>query len=76
MRTEWEKTHILSYEDIAFAKRFFNVRDIRHWHLFSIAGTYVPALLPYLDLCDKIALKIPLVRKMSWMFTFELHKKA
>jgi len=74
MRTEWEKAHILSYKDIKFAKRFFVVKNIKHWHLFSIMGVYLPSLLSFFNSLDKIILKIPLINKMSWMFTFELHK--
>ncbi|MFA5781801.1 MAG: class I SAM-dependent methyltransferase [Bacteroidales bacterium] len=74
MRTEWEKAHILSYKDIKFAKSFFIVKTIKHWHLFSIMGVYLPSLLSFFNLLDKIILKIPLINKMSWMFTFELHK--
>jgi ubiquinone/menaquinone biosynthesis C-methylase UbiE len=75
MRTEWEKAHILSYKDIRFASRFFIVRNIKHWHLFSILGGYTPKLLPLYNFLDKIAVRIPLLKKMSWMFTFELVKK-
>jgi len=75
MRTEWEKAHILSYKDISFARRFFEVKNIRHWHLFSIIGTYTPFALPFLNAIDKAVLKLPLIKLMSWMFTFELHKK-
>lgn len=75
MRTEWEKAHILSYKDLRFASRFFIVRNIKHWHLFSIIGGYIPKLLPLFNFLDKIAVRIPLLKKMSWMFTFELVKK-
>jgi len=74
MRTEWEKSHILSYKDVHFARRFFDVKNIRHWHLFSIAGAYVPSAAPLLNGIDKMILKWPLIKKLSWMFTFELHK--
>ena len=75
LRTDWEKKHILSYEEIAFAKRFFEVKDIRHWHLFSIAGAYIPSALPFLNALDRFFLSLPLLKMMSWMFTFELHKR-
>jgi ubiquinone/menaquinone biosynthesis C-methylase UbiE len=76
MRTEWEKANILSYQDIYFARRFFEVKNIRHWHLFSIIGTYLPFALSFLNAIDKIVLKLPCIKLMSWMFTFELHKKG
>ena len=74
MRTEWEKAHILSYKDVRFAKKFFEVQNVKHWHLFGIAGVKVPSLLPVLNQMDRIFLKLPLLKLMSWMFTFELHK--
>lgn len=33
MRTDYEKNHILRFKDIGFAKRFFEVRNIRYWHI-------------------------------------------
>lgn len=74
MRTEWEKAHILSYKDIEFAKRFFEVKEIKHWHLFSILGVKTPKLLPLFNWLDTKILAIPGVKLLSWMFTFELHK--
>ncbi len=75
MRTDWEKNHILSYGDINFAKRFFDVRNVRHWHLFSVAGAYVPTALPFLNVIDRVALRVPVLKKMSWMVTFEMQKR-
>lgn len=77
MRTEWEKAHILSLKDIRFAKRFFDVKNIRHWHILGIATPHVPAgMAKLLDRADRMLEKIPLLRLMSWVFTFELHKRA
>lgn len=76
MRTEWEKKHILSLKDLAFAERFFEVGNVRYWHLFSIAGAYFPGLLPALNVIDNLVLQIPGVRLLSWMWTFELHKRS
>ncbi|MDD5167619.1 MAG: class I SAM-dependent methyltransferase [Syntrophales bacterium] len=75
MRTEWEKAHILSYKDVQFAERFFDVQNIRHWHLFSIAGVWMPGALTFLNSIDRIVLEIPGLKKLSWIFTFELHKR-
>lgn len=75
MRTEWEKVHILSYKDIDFASRFFDIKNIKHWHLFSIAGIYFPSALHFFNAIDNLILKLPLVKIMSWMFTFEMHKR-
>ena len=75
MRTEWEKLHILSYKDLTFASRFFEIKNIKHWHLLSIAGVWVPHILTLLNAVDKIILNIPFIKMWSWMFTFEMHKR-
>jgi ubiquinone/menaquinone biosynthesis C-methylase UbiE len=74
MRTEWEKAHILSLKDVEFAKRFFKLGGIKYWHVVGYAAGKFPSLLRMLDLIDKVLEKIPLVQRMSWMFTFELIK--
>lgn len=74
MRTEWEKSHILSHKDIKFASNFFEIKDIRYWHLFSIAGAFFPFALPVFNSIDKMILSLPLIKMMSWMITFEMHK--
>lgn len=83
MRTEWEKNHILSLKDVRFASRFFEVRNVKFWHLFSILAVVFrnneevkTAALRILNALDKIVLRIPGVRLMAWMFTFEVHKRA
>ena len=72
MRTEWEKAHILSLADVRFARRFFEIAEIRYWHILSILGAHVPTLLPVLNALDRVATHIPLVQLMAWIFTFEL----
>jgi SAM-dependent methyltransferase len=81
MRTDWEKKHILSMKDIRFAKRFFNIGEVKFWHLFSILGAFFKRsevlkklALGLLNTTDRVLLKIPGVRLMSWQFTFELIK--
>lgn len=76
MRTEWEKSHILSLADITFARRFFGVGEVRYFHIASILGTHVPAALPFLNSVDSVLTRIPGIRLLSWMFTFELIKRA
>jgi len=75
MRTEWEKTHILSLKDIVFAKRFFRVGEIRFWHILGILDPHMGMFAPILHKIDTILTKIPLIRLMAWMFTFELIKQ-
>lgn len=75
MRTEWEKSHILSLKDITFAKRFFEIGEVRYWHITGILSPHIEPLAPALRKIDTILTKIPLVQLMAWMFTFELIKR-
>jgi ubiquinone/menaquinone biosynthesis C-methylase UbiE len=72
MRTEWEAAHILSLKDVRFAERFFNIGEVRYWHITSIAGPHVPLLAPVLQGIDRVLTKLPLAQLMAWIFTFEL----
>lgn len=76
MRTEWEKAHILSLKDIRFASRFFDVGEVRYWHVASIAGGKFPRLLPILESLDKVLTRLPVIQLLAWIFTFELKSKA
>lgn len=74
-RTEWEKAHILSLKEVRLARRYFDMGEIRYFHLSSIAGVWLPHLLPLLNGIDRVLTRIPGVQLMSWMFTFELLSK-
>jgi SAM-dependent methyltransferase len=74
MRTDWEKNHILTLADLRFASRFFEVRNVRYWTLFSLAGVFCRPLLPMLHSIDHVLLRLPLIRNLSWSFTFELRR--
>jgi ubiquinone/menaquinone biosynthesis C-methylase UbiE len=76
MRTEWEKKHILSFKDIRFARSFFTVANIRYWHIASLIAPYARMMgaLPALNWLDNYLTRIPLLRLMAWIFTFELIK--
>jgi ubiquinone/menaquinone biosynthesis C-methylase UbiE len=76
MRTEWEKAHILSLRDVAFASRFFEVDDVRYWHITSILSPFMPSALPLLNTLDALLTKIPGIRLMAWIFTFVLVKSG
>tara|TARA_B100000315_G_scaffold34677_1_gene29329 strand:- start:369 stop:1217 length:849 start_codon:yes stop_codon:yes gene_type:complete len=76
MRTDWEKAHILSLKDIKFAKRFFDIGVINYFHVIGYIGGKFPILMYPIDLIDRVLEKIPLVRLLSWMFTFELIKRS
>ena len=74
MRTDWEKAHILSLKDVRFAKRFFNIGEIRYWHVVGYIAAKFPFLSRILENLDKLLEKIPFINLLSWMFTFELIK--
>lgn len=71
-RTEWEKAHILSLKEVRLAQRYFKLGEMRFFHMASIAGVWLPGLLPLLNGIDRVVTRIPGVQLMSWMFTFEL----
>jgi len=70
-----EGTHPES-EGLTFAKRFFNVVDMRFWHVLGYVGGKFPAMLPLLDTTDRVLEKIQYVNRMAWMFTFCLERPA
>ncbi len=76
MRTEWEAAHILSLKDVEFAKRFFNVENVRYWHITSILAPHL-GFVPHsmFSSVDSLLTRLPLIKLMAWMFTFELIKK-
>ena len=81
MRTEWEKRHILSLRDLRFAKHFFEVRNVRYWHLCSILVTALrntrafKGALTVANGLDSVLLRVPPISLMAWMFSFELVKR-
>ncbi|MDC1387758.1 class I SAM-dependent methyltransferase [Gammaproteobacteria bacterium] len=75
MRTDWEKAHILSMKDVRFAKKYFKVGEIKFWHITSYVAGKFPMLLRPLNILDSLLTKIPGIRLMAWIFTFELIKK-
>ena len=82
MRTTWEKGHILSMKEVRLAKTFFDVRELRFWHLFSILAAYLrknnsvfPKVLKVFNRMDSVVLQLPIFRLMAWQFTFEMHKQ-
>jgi ubiquinone/menaquinone biosynthesis C-methylase UbiE len=76
MRTDWEKAHILSLKDIKFAKRFFDIGETRYWHVVGYIAGKFPFLFKTFDLIDRFLEKTPIIQILSWMFTFELIKRA
>ena len=75
MRTDWEKAHILSFKDIRFAKNFFDLGEMRFWHVIGYIAGKFPFLNKPIQIIDRIIERIPYIQMMAWMFTFELIKK-
>jgi ubiquinone/menaquinone biosynthesis C-methylase UbiE len=71
-RTEWEKAHILSLREVRLARDYFDLGEIRYFHMASIGGVWLPGLLPLFNGVDRVLTRIPGVQLLSWMFTFEL----
>ena len=74
MRTDWEKAHILDLGDLRFASRFFEIEEIRYWHIVGYIGGKFPFLFRGLDALDRAMEKIPYLQRMAWIFTFVLRK--
>ena len=74
MRTDWEKSHILSLKDIRCAKKYFKIGEIRYWHILGILGPHPPFGNAILHSLDRILTRVPFVKLMAWIFTFELKK--
>jgi ubiquinone/menaquinone biosynthesis C-methylase UbiE len=81
LRTEWEKEHILSLREVRMAKKWFNVGDLRYWHLFSVLGAFVRRVPPLFNLVmpalhglDALVTRIPGLQLMAWQFSFQLVK--
>lgn len=75
MRTAWESKHILSLKDVEFSRRFFELEEIKYWHVAGYVGGKFPFLLNSLEKLDLLLEKIPLIQRFAWIFTFELVKK-
>lgn len=73
MRTEWEKKHILNFSDLRFASKFFCVKNVKFWHIVGYLGAHIRPFQKVLDAFDSVVERIPLVRCLAWIFTFELH---
>lgn len=80
MRTDWEKKHILSLKDITFAKKFFDIGEVKYWHMFSIGAAYIKnealkkGFLSIFNGVDEFLTRVPGLQLLAWQFTFELKK--
>ncbi len=58
------------------ARRFFDTGEIRFWHLTSNLAPHMRPVLPFLNRVDSTLTRIPLLKYLAWIFTFELIQKA
>jgi len=75
LRTAWEKDHILRAQDLGFAGRFFDVGEVRYWHMSSVLSRFAPPLYPLFNSIDSLLTGAPIIQRLSWMITFELLKR-
>ena len=80
LRTDWEKQHILTLREVRFARRWFNVENVRYHLMAAPAAVLLPAPLRNAGigvghLLDSVLTRIPLLQRWSWQFTFELVKR-
>ena len=57
---------------MAFARRFFDLGELRFWHITSYVAAFMPRLPGLLDALDGWLVRIPGLQRMAWIFTFEL----
>ena len=75
MRTVFEAKHILSLSEVKFGERFFELKEIRYWHVVGYIAGKFPKLMRPLAFADKFLERIPYVQRLAWIFTFEFYKK-
>jgi SAM-dependent methyltransferase len=81
MRTEWEAQHILSYSDAMRAKQWFDLGDVRFWHLAVLGAVpfrnsnSFPRIRSAGNAIDRVLMATPGVRRLAWQFTFELVRR-
>ena len=75
MRTAFEAKHILSLSEVKFGERFFELQEIRYWHVVGYVAGKFPKLMRPLAIADKFLERIPYVQRLAWIFTFEFYKK-
>jgi SAM-dependent methyltransferase len=78
LRTAWETEHILRFEDATKMRKYFNKVEVRSFHLAVLAAVPLrktPLFKParaVLDGFDRVALRLPGLRKQGWMACFML----
>ena len=75
MRTEWESKHILSLKEVKLAEKYFQVKEVKFWHVIGYLSAIFPSTMKIFNNIDRLLEKVPGLQKMAWIFTFELVKK-
>jgi len=76
-RTHWETANILTFKHINIAKQYFDVENIKYWHILSPIAKFSKKLLPFVNFIDRsILTRIPIFNRLAWTFTFELRKNS
>ena len=75
MRTAFEAKHILSLNEVKFGERFFELQEIRYWHVVGYVAGKFPKLMKPLEFVDNYLERIPYVQRLALIFTFELEKR-
>ncbi len=78
LRTAWETEHILRFEDAARMRKYFNIVNVRTFHLAVLGAVplrntaaFAPARA-VLDRVDGVILHVPVLKKHGWMACFVL----
>ncbi len=74
-RTAWEQSHLLRMKDLRVAARFFEVEQVRFWHIAGPAAVLALPLLRAFDALDALLTRLPLVQLAAWVVTFELRPR-
>lgn len=78
LRTAWEKEHILGMRDLALARKWFAVENVKFYNLVAPLAGFLPAGpartvgVKLLGGLDEVLTRVPLLKYWSWVFTFEL----
>jgi len=73
LRTEWEVEHILGVPEITSGRLFFEIMNLRMFHLAVLAAVpfrKTPLFRPMLgalEVIDNLILSIPFVRRLAWV---------
>jgi len=82
-RTEWAATHIFKNKDLKNAQKYFTLREVKYFHLFSMfifPFRKLPGARQIFKICDRIDsamfMRIPLIKKMAFKVVFVFQKNG